>query len=223
MALFRRSPSPTAAAEGLPPGALRRYLETPAPSPQTRAEDLPLLAVDVETTGLDTRNDHLLSIGFVPVDGPVITLAGAGHIVVRAAAEVGQSATFHRITDDELAAGTHQEEALEALLEALTGRVLLAHHATMETGFLERAVQQSFGVRIQIPTVDTMDLQYRLLTTGFDDEPPRGALRLWAAREQYGLPRYLAHEALSDALACAELYLAQVAHLGWQTTLKQLR
>ena len=29
--------------------------------------------------------------------------------------------------------------------------------------------------------------------------------------------------ALTDALACAELYLAQVSELGWQTTLKQLR
>ena len=41
---------------------------------------------------------------------------------------------------------------------------------------------------------------------------------MWAARGQYGLPRYAAHAALTDALACAELYLAQVAELQAATS-----
>jgi len=45
-----------------------------------------------------------------------------------------------------------------------------------------------------------------------EDLPP-GALRLSTARAHVGLPRYAAHEALTDALACAELYLAQRAEL----------
>ena len=38
-----------------------------------------------------------------------------------------------------------------------------------------------------------------------------GQLRLWNARTRYGLPVYKAHNALTDAVATAELYLAQVA------------
>ena len=58
-------------------------------------------------------------------------------------------------------------------------------------------------------------------------EPEPGALRLWAARKRRGLPVYRAHEALSDALACAELYLAQRAelearHPGTTQTLRQV-
>ncbi|GAA1388687.1 exonuclease domain-containing protein [Luteococcus peritonei] len=229
MALFRRSPSPERQAASLPPGPLRDWAEAGSPPSSTPAERLRLLAVDVETTGLDPATDRLLSIGFVPVDGPAIALGGAGHLVLRQGdgvgqeAGVGQSATIHRITDDQLAQGMEAAEALGQLLQALAGRVLLAHHAAMETGFLQRAVEQVFGHRIEIPAVDTLQLQYRLLTKGFDDEPPPGSLRLWAARDQYGLPHYQAHEALTDALACAELYLAQVSELGWQSTLKQLR
>ena len=49
-------------------------------------------------------------------------------------------------------------------------------------------------------------------------------LRLWRARRRYGLPRYRAHDALIDALACAELYLAQTAELRDRgvTTLRDL-
>ena len=68
-------------------------------------------------------------------------------------------------------------------------------------------------------------LQFGLLSRGFDDEPPKGSLRLWTARGQYGLPHYPAHQALTDALACAELYLAQTAELRDRgvATLRDLR
>jgi DNA polymerase-3 subunit epsilon len=61
--------------------------------------------------------------------------------------------------------------------------------------------------------VDTFELERRVVAGGWGAEPARGALRLWTARERRGLPVYRAHEALTDALACAELYLAQRAEL----------
>lgn len=222
MGLFSRGWKPSRQASQAPAGPLREFMMTPPPAPSTPLSELPLLAVDVETTGLDARTDSLLSIGWVSVDGAAITLAGAGHRTLRSAAEVGESATFHGITDDALAEGVPPQQALEELLTALRGRVLLAHHAAIETGFLTAACARVWGVGPQFTTVDTMVLQHRLLSKGFDDEPSRGALRLWAARDQFGLPRYSAHEALTDALACAELYLAQSAQLGTGATLKQV-
>lgn len=196
-----------------PPGPLRDYLSEPAPGEETPLSAARLLAVDVETTGLDPDSGQLLSIGFVPVDGYQVILAGAGQLLIRQSATVGESARFHGLTDDALASGNTLAEALDALFGALTGRVLLAHHAAIETGFLARACEQVYGVVPPFSVVDTMSIQFGLLSQGFDDEPPQGALRLWNARGQYGLPRYAAHEALTDALACAELYLAQVAEL----------
>ena len=224
--LFRRSPEAQRQklAAAAPPGPLRDYLAAPFPDPTTPVGSLSLLALDLETTGLSAQSDRLLSIGFVPVDGEVIRLGGAGHTVVRTEAGVGQSATLHGLTDDMLAEGVDLAEALGATLAALRGRVLLAHHAQIETGFLARACREVYGVGPAFTVVDTMQLQYRLLTRGFDDEPPQGSLRLWNARAQYGLPRYGAHEAVTDALACAELYLAQVAELArlGPVTLKSL-
>ncbi len=173
------------------------------------------MAVDLETTGLDPARDHILSIGWVPVDGQVITLAGARRILVRPPTGVGASATIHGLTDDTVGDGCSPADALAALLPALAGRVLLAHYAPIETGFLGAACRQAHGARPPFRVVDTMELARRILTRGgaFGD-PKSGALRLWAARERYGLPRYAAHDALLDALACAELYLAQVAELA---------
>ncbi len=211
MKLFSRSRS--SLANRVPPGALRTYLSTAPPDPSTPLAAARLLAIDMETTGLDPATDHVLSVGFVPVDGELIQLSGAREILVRPEGEVGESARFHGLTDDSLLPGVGLAEALDGVLSALTGRVLLAHHAALEGGFLAQACETLYGVRPSFDVVDTMSLQYALLSQGYDDEPPQGSLRLWAARGQFGLPRYAAHAALTDALACAELYLVQVAEL----------
>lgn len=212
-------------AEQAPPGPVRDYLATPAPGPRTDVSELPLLALDLETTGLDPRSDHILAVGFVPIDGLSIDLAGADRVLCRAEVEVGQSATIHRITDDALTAGVELRTLLDRVASALTGRVLLAHHAAIESGFLSAACERELGVPLPVTTVDTMELQTRVLRSHSEADLPPGALRLGTAREHLGLPRYTAHEALADALACAELYLAQVARLsgGQGMTLRALQ
>lgn len=210
------------AAGRAPDGSLRRYLETPPPEPATPLDELPLLAVDVETTGLDPRRDRIVSLGYVPVDGDRVVLGGARSMLLRppgvpGEGGVGQSAVLHGITDDAVADGVPCEEALDSLFDALSGRVLLAHYTRIETGFLADVCDRIHGVRPPFTVVDTLELHHRLLRgrigMGFTGDPTPGELRLWAARERYGLPRYRAHDALTDALACAELYRAQVGEL----------
>jgi len=195
-------------------GPLKDYYAGAWPEPQTPASELDLLAIDLETTGLDPASDQVLSVGFVPVDGPDIVLGGARHILIRADTEVGQSAVLHHLTDDMIAAGAPMADVLAEILAALKGRILLAHYATIEVSFLSKACESHYGAPLVVPTIDTLALHRRLLSQGFDDEPRGNDLRLWNARERYGLPSYAAHEALTDAMACAELYLGQVAELS---------
>ena len=195
------------------PDPLAHYLQAPLPSGRVDVGELPLLAVDFETTGLSPKEHQLLSVGWVPVDGLRIDLSGAGAYVVAATGGVGASATVHRLTDDDVARGSPLEEVVGALLDALAGRALLAHFAQIETGFLSAACERLWGVTPPYVVIDTMTLERGLVSDAFRPDARTGELRLWAARERYGLPPYRAHEALTDALACAELYLAQAAEL----------
>lgn len=197
----------------VPDGPLREYLAVPLPGRDTPLPELPLLAVDLETTGLSPARDRIVAAGFVPVDGDGVDLSGARRIVVHSTDDVGQSATVHGLTDDTIAAGVPLRTALEAVLVALRGRVLLAHYAVIEQGFLSAACRQEFGHRLPAVVVDTLQIQRRIASTPWTD-PRGGSVRLPAARAAYGLPRYRSHEALTDALACAELYLAQTAFLA---------
>lgn len=193
-------------------GALQEFYATDPPSRGTPLSSLPLLAVDVETTGLKPQKHELVSIGWVPINGGVIDLSGAGYVILRGIEgfSVGSSAVIHHLTDDEIAEGLDAEVAVTQLLQALTGRVLLAHFAPMEIGFLSAACKTHFGAPLEVPTVDTFAVERtRMERLG---TYPRGEdLRLARVRRKYGLPTYQNHNALTDALACAEVYLAQTA------------
>lgn len=194
----------------------------PTPDPACPVQDLRLLAVDLETTGLNPARDDVVAVGLVPVNGRDIDLSGARHVVVRpeAGRGVGHSATLHGLTDDDLAARADLREVLPEVLAALEGRVLLAHHAVIEVGFLTRACRRLLGEAPSFTVVDTVHLHRRVLRRGRAHGAVRdGELHLAAARAHVGLPPYPPHDAMTDALGCAELYLAQVAHLAGEGSL----
>ncbi|MCQ4618171.1 3'-5' exonuclease [Corynebacterium sp. CCUG 71335] len=181
--------------------------------PKRDIVDGQLLAVDVETTGLKPDKHHLVSIGWVPVTDRVIDLSGAGYFVL-AGASVGDSATVHGVTDDDIAReGVDAQVALDAFLQAIEGRALLAHFAQMETGFIDALHKRVYGKRFRLradEVVDTLSLERRHMERMATY--PRGEdLRLARVRSRYNLPDYGNHNALTDALACAELYLALTA------------
>lgn len=198
------------------PGPVGAYAATPLPERHTSLFDLRLLAVDIETSGLNPKSDHVLSVGFLDVDGREIILGSSRRFHVRPprGAGVGQSATIHGLTDDEVAGGVGPGEALDHVLGALAGRALLVHFAPIETRFLGEIARSLHGAAPDFAVVDTMELTRRMQPGGPFAEPRAGTLRLWRAREKYGLPTYAAHNALLDALACAELYLALTAEMA---------
>jgi DNA polymerase-3 subunit epsilon len=195
------------------PGPLRHYLATAFPKPSSDYRKVDYLAIDLETTGLDPKRDHILSMGYVTVHGNRIELASARHRLVHTAREIPeQSAVIHQITDDQAALGEPIETVLGDLLADLAGKVMIAHHAPVERGFLNAACRGLFGSGLVVPVVDTQVLARRTFERRHISF--KGSeLRLHALGERYNLPRYGAHNALSDAVAAAELFLAQAAHM----------
>jgi len=197
-----------------PPGPLRDFLSTPFPPPGRPVAETPLLAVDFETTGLDPRKAHLLSVGCVAIDRARIELSTACHRLVRSTRKLEENnVAVHQLTDDQVSAGEPLEQVIAELLGRLAGRVLLAHHAVVEAGFLKTACRRLYGMTPLFPVIDTLRLARRRLERR--NQPyQEGELRLFNLRERYGLPRYRAHNALCDAIATAELFLVQAGEGG---------
>lgn len=194
-----------------PPGVMHEFYSVPFPQPGDDCHRLEFIALDLETTGVDPQKDEILSVGLVCLKGTEIALQTAQHRLIRPQSEIPEtSAVIHHITDDRAATGESLAEVLAELLPLLAGKVLIAHHARFELSFLGRACERYFGSPLLMPVVDTLDVARRSLERRNVSFKPH-ELRLPELRKRYGLPRYRLHNALSDAVAAAELFLAQLA------------
>lgn len=186
-------------------GPLVSYLDTPLPDRNGDWRATRYLALDLETTGGDPARDDILSFGWVCLDGPEIRLATARHRLVLPRRALNEaSVTIHRITDDRAAGGAPLRHVLDEFLADLMGRVLIAHYTPTEVRFIDAACRGCYGGGFLPPVIDTLDLARRQAA-----QSAPGSLRLGALRARHHLPRYPMHHALSDALAAAELFLAQ--------------
>ncbi|MGM0593780.1 MAG: exonuclease domain-containing protein [Pseudomonadota bacterium] len=193
-----------------PAGPLHDFYAVPFPSPRSPCSELEFVALDLETTGLDPQRDEILSFGWVPIRRRAVELAGAEHRLIHTERPLPErSVVIHQLTDDQVAAGEPLERVLTDLLALLAGRVLIAHHARFEVQFLRRACERVFGGGFVLPVVDTQEVARRTLERR-NQAFRAQQLRLAELRERHHLPRYRLHNALSDALAAAELFLAQL-------------
>lgn len=200
---------------------LKTYYAAGTVTPETPLEQTPLMALDVETTGLDPAVDGIVSIGLVPMQLDRILSSRSRHWIVKPRAKLaGESVTIHGITDSQLQHAPDLELILGELLETIAAHVLVVHCRDIERRFLDAALETRIGEGIRFPVIDTMELEARMyrgqprrmVDRLLGRKPPRVSIRLADSRARYGLPRYQPHHALTDALASAELLQAQVAH-----------
>lgn len=178
-------------------------------------------AVDLETGGLDPAVDPILAVGMVPVRRGMIRLREAFRTLVRP--EPGRriaprSVEAHQLVRRDVEEAPLLSDVLPEIDRRLREGALLAHHAAIELGFLRRSFRLA-GLAWPAPAVvDTARLLIRNARLG-DPTAPHDtmALNLTRARAGRGLPDYQAHDALADAIATAELFLAVRIAVGART------
>lgn len=188
---------------------VRRFEAVPTASADTLVYDCRFLVIDIETTGLDAKNDHIVSIGWLLVEHQEINLAQARHVLIKAPVSVGQSAVFHGLHDKDLSEAQDLAEVLTELLESAAGAIFVAHHASIEQKFLTLACQRLYGRSPKFKFIDTMQLEWqRLLNQG--KVVQQRDLRLPSCLSRHHLPHSQHHHALEDAFSCALLLLSQL-------------
>lgn len=164
--------------------------------------------LDLETTGLDARQDQIVSYAAVPIDEGRIRVADISQSLVRPTRPIPASAVrIHGIRPADVEAAPALSEVLPALLDAMTGRVLVVHVDWVERGFL-RGPLEARGLRIREPVLDT-DRLARALFTDLAADP----IGLTSLARRLSLPVYTQHDARGDALTTAQVFLALASKL----------
>ncbi|USD66426.1 3'-5' exonuclease [Vibrio sp. SCSIO 43136] len=198
---------------------LKDFYQAGTPAKNTPVSNVEFVALDFETTGLDAEKDDIVSVGLVPFTLKRIYCRQAKHWIVQPNSPLEEeSVVIHGITHSDILNAPDLDRIIGELLKALAGKIVVVHYQYIERNFLDQALQARWGEGITFPMVDTMDLENRhqqrknggLLNRlkGKKQE----SIRLGSSRERYGLPAYPPHHALTDAMATAELLIAQIQY-----------
>lgn len=197
---------------------LARYYQSGTIDGETPLKDVPLVALDFETTGLDPSKHGIVSIGMIPFTLDRIAVAAGRYWLLKPRRPLADSSiVLHGITHSEVQEAPDLDVVMDDLLQALSGKIAVVHYRGIERPFLADALRVRIGESIEFPVIDTMALEARLhrkpktLWSRLKREA-HVSIRLADSRRRYGLPFYSPHHALTDALATAELFQAQVAH-----------
>ena len=168
--------------------------------------DQPLVILDVETTGVNPVYDRITEVGLVEVErgrsvGEWSTLVNPGTRIPPAI----QALTG--ITDDMVALAPAFAEIAGHLLARLEGKLLVAHNARFDYGFLRNEFRRA-GLRYSSRVLCTVKLSRRLF-------PRESRHNLDALMTRHGLACESRHRALGDARAVGlllERWRREIAH-----------
>lgn len=203
-------------AQTLPEGPLKRFYQAGIPALDTKLADAPMIALDLETTGLRSQKDTIVSVGSVAMTAKRVKCASAKYWVVNPGARLSaESITIHELTHSDVEQAPPLSRYFESILEAMTGKVVVVHCAAIERQFLYQAAKKLYGQDLFFPILDTLAIEQKVLKQRSLIKrifTANTSVRLDACRQRYSLPRYKAHHALTDAFSSAELLQAQIAH-----------
>jgi DNA polymerase-3 subunit epsilon len=161
----------------------------------------------------------------VPVRQAAIRLGEAFESLVRPEEEAPDidpaSIRAHQLVPGDVREAPALPDVLREVDRRIREGALLVHQAAMDVPFLRRAYKRA-GLRWPSPpVVDTVALllkaarRARFLDPNAPEHEPE--LNLSKARRALGLPDYGAHDALTDAISTAELFLVVRKQLAART------
>jgi DNA polymerase-3 subunit epsilon len=185
-----------------------RYEQPTLAEAGTALHTVTFVVLDLETTGGAPDGDGITEVGAVKVCGGEVL--GEFATLVNPGGPVPPFITvLTGITEAMVAPAPPIEQVLPALLEFLSGAVLVAHNAPFDTGFLKAACQKH-GYPWPGPAVlDTAALARRVLIR---DEVPDH--RLGTLARHFHTEVAPTHRAFDDARATVEVLHALIERLG---------
>ena len=181
------------------------------PAPPTPWRDAELCVLDLETTGLNAAVDEIISFAALQIAGGRLRLHDIRYQLVRPRRMPdAETIRIHGLRPSDLVNAPPLSAALDGLLEALTGKVLVAHVASVEEAFVGAALREH-GLRLSVPVIDTAALAAELMRRR--RQPVGDPIGLSPLARSLGLPVHRPHHADGDALTTAQVFLALATHL----------
>ena len=184
--------------------------------------DYTFVVFDTELTGLNRKNDEIISIGAVKIKNLQIDLGETFHHYIQPQKLDHTEATLvHRITPEQLKQAPSLDDVLPEFLSFVGNDLIVGHYIGLDMSFVHRETQRRYNGTLVNPCIDTIRMArgYKRVMFGYYHEEGTSSsrLNLHDLSSEFNLPFFEAHDALEDAIQTAYLFLFLVKKFrkGW--------
>jgi len=168
--------------------------------------DSDFVVFDIETTGLNPRNDEIIEIGAVKISNRKVidSFSTFVHVDRRLPAKIIELTS---ITDDMLKGQPEITEVLPDFIKFAEGSVLVAHNASFDVSFIKEKSRVYLSSDYDPSVVDTLELSKALMKDVKNH-------KLNTLTKKLGIKLENHHRAVDDASATAQLFISLLSSLS---------
>ena len=161
---------------------------------------------DTETTGLDTKNDEILSIGAVKIKDNKILTSQTFEIYLKNSKNIdSKSILIHGIRECDLVDAKDPTEAVKNFLNFIGSRALIGYYLEFDVAMINRYIKPMLVITLPNKMIVVSEIYFEKTITFI----PEGNidLRFDTILKNCKVPDMGAHNAVNDAIMTAMIYL----------------
>ncbi len=165
-----------------------------------------VVVFDTETTGLNPKQDEILSIGAVLIRDNVIVTSETFEVFLKPSKAISsKSIEIHRIRPCDLDHAVEPEKGIDGFLRFIGGRTLVGYYLEFDVAMINRYIKPWLGIVLPNRQIEVsalyFDKKIGLIPQGNID------LRFDTILRDLQLPNMGKHNAVNDAIMTAMIYL----------------
>jgi DNA polymerase-3 subunit epsilon len=176
------------------------------------------VALDCETTGLNTKSDDIISIGAVRIRGNRVMTSERLELLVRPDKKKfsAESVRVHRLREQDVAQGVNIDDAMMQLMRFIGSRPLVGYYLEFDVAMINRVLFPILGMGLPQKKIEVSGLYYDYKYSQLPTHARQNQgidLRFDSLMRDLDLPLWPAHDALNDAVMAA-LAFVKLRHLA---------
>lgn len=173
----------------------------------TSINTLRFVVFDTETTGLNTKEDRILSIGTVAINNKVVKISDSFECYIIQDIFKTDSVKIHGILKEGNRIKISEKRAIELFLNHIENAVLIAHHAAFDVAMINAALKRMGLGKLKNRVLDLGHI-YKKADI---NRSSKTHFSLDELAEQFKITQHDRHTASGDAYITALLFLKIIA------------
>jgi len=169
---------------------------------------------DCETTGLDRKNDQIITFSAIKIKQNEIMTSQSLNLVIKQSEKISQdSILIHQIRNVDVVNSefvyTNPKEAIADFLEFIRGATLVGYYLEFDVAMVDKEIKPWLGIGLPNPKIEVSHLyfDYARKQASRSCIEPNIDLRFDTILQALDLPNLGQHDAYNDALMTALIFL----------------